>query len=110
MFKKVMAAVDFSAPALELLNAANDLKRMGMEELVVLHVVLPEAAERSIGNHRKRFLSRVDEKRKELSAEGIKFKVIQPVGGPVEEIRELADEENVRSVRSVKAASSVICF
>lgn len=98
MFKKVMAAVDFSAPALELLNAANDLKKMGMEELVVVHVVRPEAAERSIGNHRKRFLSRIDEKRKELSADGIKFKVIQPVGGPVEEIKELAEEENVNLI------------
>lgn len=98
MFKKVLVAVDFSGPALELLNAVADLKKMGLEELVVVHVVRMETAGRGIGAHRKRFLSKIEEKNKELEAEGLKVRVIQPVGSPVEEIKGLAEEENVNLI------------
>ncbi|MEW5785921.1 MAG: universal stress protein [Bacillota bacterium] len=98
MFKKVLVAVDFSGPALELLNAVSDLKEMGLEELVIVHVIRMETAGRGIGAHRHRFLSKIEEKKKELESEGLKVKVIQPVGSPVEEIKGLAEEENVNLI------------
>lgn len=98
MFKKVLIAVDFSGPALELLNAVSDLQRMGLEEMIVVHVVRMETAGRGIGAHRRRFLSEIEEKKKELEAGGLKVKVIQPVGSPVEEIKSLAEEENVNLI------------
>jgi nucleotide-binding universal stress UspA family protein len=95
MFKKVLVAVDFSGPALELLNAVPDLIKMGLEELIIIHVIRMEIAGRGIGAHRRRFLSQVEEKRKELEEQGVKVKIYQPVGSPVEEIRNSAEEENV---------------
>jgi nucleotide-binding universal stress UspA family protein len=98
MFKKALVAVDFSGPALELLNGVSDLKKMGLEELVIVHVVRMEVAGRGIGVHRKRFLSKIEEKKKVLEADGLKVTVIQPVGSPVEEIKGLAEEENVNLI------------
>jgi len=98
MFKKAMVAVDFSGPALELLNAATDLKKMGLEELIVIHVVRTETVGWGIGAHRKSFLSKIDEKKKELESFGFKLKVLQPVGNPVQEIKRLAEEEDVNLI------------
>lgn len=98
MFHKALVAVDFSGPALELLKGVSDLKKMGLEELVIVHVVRMEVAGRGIGVHRRRFLSKIEEAKKELEADGLKVKVIQPVGSPVEEIKGLAEEENVNLI------------
>ncbi len=98
MFKKVLVAVDFSGPALELLNAVSDLKYLGLEELIAIHVVRMEVAGRGIGAHRKRFLQKIEEKKKELEATGLKVRVIQPVGSPVEEIKAAAEEEHVHLI------------
>lgn len=98
MFKKALVAVDFSGPALELLNSVSDLKRMGLEELLIVHVVRMEIAGRGIGAHRKRFLAKIDERKKALESEGLRVKVIQPVGSPPEEIKGLAEEENVNLI------------
>lgn len=98
MFKKVLVAVDFSGPALELLNAVDDLKRMGLEELIVIHVIRMETAGRGIGANRRRFLSKIEQKKKELEEGGLTVRVIQPVGSPVEEIKGVAEEENVNLI------------
>lgn len=98
MFKKALVAVDFSAPALELLKGVSDLKKMGLEELVIVHVVRMEVAGRGIGVHRRRFLSKIEEMKKELETDGLRVRVIQPVGSPVEEIKGLAEEENVNLI------------
>lgn len=95
MFKKVLIAVDFSGPAMQLFNAIPDLRRMGLEELIIAHVVRMETAGRGIGAHRRRFLSQIEGKQKELEAQGLKVKVVQPVGSPAEEIRAVAEDENV---------------
>ncbi len=98
MFKKALVAVDFSGPALELLKGVADLKKMGLEELVIIHVVRMEVAGRGIGVHRRRFLDKIEQIRKELEIDGLKVRVIQPVGSPVEEIKGLAEEENVNLI------------
>lgn len=95
MFKKVLIAVDFSGPAMELFNAIGDLKKMGLEELVIVHVVRIETTGLGIGAHRKRFLAKVNAKCEELRKEGFQVKVLQPVGSPAEEIRRISEEENV---------------
>lgn len=98
MFKKILVAIDFSGPALELLNAVSDLKKMGLEELIIIHVIRMETAGRGIGTHRRRFLDAIEQKKKELETDGLKVKVFQPVGSPAEEIRTLAEEENVNLI------------
>ncbi len=95
MFKKVLVAVDFSGPSLELFNAVNDLRNMGMEELLIIHAIRLETAGSGIGAHKKKFLNKVEERCKEIEAEGCKVKIIQPVGNPSEEIQRASEEENV---------------
>ncbi len=95
MFKKVLLAIDFSGPSFELLNAVEDLKYMGLEELVIIHVIRLETAGVGISTHRRKFLEKVERKCQELENEGYKVKILQPVGNPAEEIRSSAEEENV---------------
>lgn len=95
MFKKVLVAIDASGPSMELLNAVDDLKRMGMEELVIVHVIRTETAGIGLGTRRKRFLENIEQKKDEFISSGLKVNIFQPIGNPAEEIRSLAAEENV---------------
>jgi hypothetical protein len=42
MFKKKLIALDFSGPSMELFNFLTDLRRMGLEELLLVHVIRVE--------------------------------------------------------------------
>lgn len=95
MFKKVLVAIDLSGPSMELLNAVDDLQKLGLEELVVVHVIRREKVGIGINEHRERFLSKIGERKVQLEAEGLKVTVLQPVGNPTEEIISLSGEENV---------------
>jgi nucleotide-binding universal stress UspA family protein len=95
LFKKVLVAIDLSGPSMELLNATGDLKKLGLEELVIVHVIRREKVGIGINEHRERFLNRIEERKARLEAEGLKIKVFQPVGNPTEEITSLSNEENV---------------
>ena len=95
MFKKVLVAIDLSGPSMELMNATDDLKKLGLEELLVVHVIRREKVGIGISEHRKRFLERIEEKKAELEKEGIRVTIKQPVGNPTEEIISLTSEENV---------------
>ena len=95
MFKKVMVAVDHSGPSLELFKAIDDLKKMGLVELVIIHAVRLEASGMGVGAHRKKFLAKIEEYKKTMEESGLKVKVLQPVGSPAEEIRRASEEEDV---------------
>lgn len=109
MFKKVMVAVDFSGPAMELLNAVEDLKKLGLQELVIVHVIRTETAGLGLSASRRDFLKKIGEREQELESEGLSVKVLQPVGSPSEEIRNLAAEEkaNLILIGSLGEGSSV---
>ncbi|MBW6463252.1 MAG: universal stress protein [Firmicutes bacterium] len=94
MFKKVLVAVDFSGPAMELLNAVTDLQHMGLEELVIVHVIRMESAAIGLSAKRRDFLKKIDKRKHELEEQGLSVRVLQPVGNPAEEIKTLAAEEN----------------
>lgn len=95
MFNKVLVAIDLSGPSLELLDATDDLKKMGMEELVIVHVVRLETARLGVEDCRQKFMEIVEDKQKELKEKGYKITVRQPVGDPAEEIERISEEENV---------------
>ncbi len=95
MFKKVLVAIDLSGPSMELLNAVVDLQKLGLEELVIVHVIRREKVGIGINEHRKRFLNTIEERKNQLEAEGLKVTVFQPVGNPTEEITSISGEENV---------------
>jgi nucleotide-binding universal stress UspA family protein len=95
VFRKVLVAIDLSGPSKELLNAVDDLKKFGLEELIVVHVIRREKVGIGISEHRENFLKEVGERIKEMEEKNIKVKVMQPVGNPTEEIISLTEEENV---------------
>lgn len=98
MFRKVLVAVDLSGPAMELLNAVTDLQQMGLEELVIVHVIRLEAAALGLSANRRDFLQKIEKRKQELEEQGLKVEVHQPVGKPSEEIKNLAEEENVNLI------------
>lgn len=94
LFKKALVAIDASGPSMELLNAVGDLKKMGMQELIIVHVIRTELAGIGIGNRRKEFLKNIERKKDEFIAGGLQVNIHQPIGKPSEEIKHLAEEEN----------------
>jgi nucleotide-binding universal stress UspA family protein len=95
LFRKVLVAIDLSGPSMELLNAVDDLKKFGMEELVIAHVIRREKVGIGISEHRERFLNKIGERISELERENLNLKVLQPVGNPTEELISITEEENV---------------
>jgi len=71
------------------------LQHMGLEELVIAHVIRMESAAMGLSAKRKDFLDKIDKRKHELEDVGLKVKVLQPVGSASEEIKSLAVEENV---------------
>lgn len=94
MFKKVLVALDFSGPAMELFNAMDDLRHLGLKELLLVHVVRVELGEED-GIHplQKKFLEKVKSKKAELEQEGFVVNVEVPLGAAAEEIKRLAVEQ-----------------
>ncbi len=96
MFKKVLIALDFSGPAMELFNSLEDLRLLGARELLLVHVVRVEIGEQD-GMHplQKKFLDQVKDKQRELEKEGFSVSVEVPIGAAAEEIKRLAVEQKV---------------
>lgn len=94
MFKKVLMALDFSGPAMELFNSVADLRLLGAEELLLVHVVRVELG-RQDGMHplQRKFLEEVKNKKEELEQQGFKVNVEVPLGAAAEEIKRLAVEQ-----------------
>lgn len=95
MFKKILVAIDFSGPTMELLNAVDDLKKLGMEEMLIIHVIRLETADGGISTHRRRFLQKIEEKCREFEQNGLNIRIFQPIGSPAEDIKRVSEEENV---------------
>ncbi len=90
MFKKVLIALDFSGPAMELFGSIPDLKKIGLEELLLVHAVRVElTAKDGISPIQLKFLDQVKKKKEELEKEGLKVEIEVPIGAPAEEIRKL---------------------
>lgn len=94
MFKKVLVALDFSGPAMELFNSLEDLRRLGCRELLLVHVIRVELGlQDGIHPMQKKFLEKVRSKKEELEQEGFNVTVEVPSGAVVEEIKRLAVEQ-----------------
>lgn len=96
MFKKVLLAVDFSGPAMELFNSLDDLRLLGLEELLLVHAVRVElGAQDGIHPLQKKFLERLQRKKEELELEGLQVNIEVPIGAAAEEIKRLAAEKEM---------------
>lgn len=95
MFKRVLIAMDFSEPAMELFSSVPDLKKLGLEELLLVHVVRVElGAQDGISPVQLKFLDKVKKKKLELEKEGFQVDIEVPVGAAAEEIKQLAEKRN----------------
>ena len=96
MFKRVLLALDSSPAAWELFNIIPDLRIMGMNELVILHVVNIELLQgRSLERYRENYLKLLQGKLEALEGKGIHVKLVMPFGHPSELVALVADEEDV---------------
>ncbi len=96
MFKKVLVALDFSGPSMELFNSLPDLRRLGLQELLLVHAVSSElGAQDGIHPLQQKFLEKVRGKKVELEQEGLRVNVEVPAGAPAEEIKRLAVEKKM---------------
>lgn len=96
MFKKVLVALDFSGPSMELFNSVPDLKKLGLEELLLVHTVRVELrVQDGISPLQLKFLERLKEKKAELEREGFRVEIEVPVGAPAEEIKRLSEQRGI---------------
>ncbi len=101
--------MDSSSAAFELFNCVPDLRKMGLEELLIVHVINFEAVRgEDVQLHKDRFVKRVDDKLKAIEKENIKVKLVIPHGHPAEEIAKVADTENVDLILIGSIGESII--
>lgn len=89
MFKKVLLATDFSQCAEQLWNCVDELKELGMEEVLAAHIAPLMSGGRSQDQAREA----LDAKKAELVSRGINSRSIVRVGLPAHEINDLAVKE-----------------
>jgi len=101
IFSKVLIPTDFSAPAEEVISSIG--RRVGVGEVVLLHVVSKGESEEEVRNSVHEATQRLGVMCRELTKDGIPAKVRIAVGSPIEAIQSVAEEEDV----SMIAMSSV---
>jgi len=95
MYSKVLLAIDLSDVAELLVDHLPNLIKVGLKEVVLVHVVnTREAGDYSekLQEHDKEFL---EKQKLKLNQKGVKVKVEVPIGFPSYEINEIAEEEKV---------------
>ncbi len=109
MFKKVLLAMDSSSAALELFNCIPDLKKMGLQDLLIVHAVNMESLRgEEISAYKERFTKRLEDKIKAIEQENIGVKLLITAGNPSEEIVKAADAENVDLILIGSIGESII--
>jgi len=93
IFAKVLFPTDFSQPSEVALSYLKNVQGIG--ELILLHVVSKGETEAEITANVALATQKVDEIARELAREGLKVTSKVVVGHPVEEIRSLAEKEDV---------------
>lgn len=96
-FKKVLLALDFSEVSKKALKYTKGLKKAGVDEIVILHVVDSKRMETEKEKVELFELAKkeTDAAEKELIRSKFKAKSIYKIGDPLQEILNLAEAENV---------------
>ncbi len=98
--KKVLVATDFSPPSKQLLGCLLEFRCVGVEEIVLIHVVDIRTAGLSTSAFHYYDEEQMEEESARLTKEGFKVSTLVPVGVPAPEI--------VHTARDVGAESIVI--
>ena len=95
VIKKVLLATDFSRPAMQLIDCLDEFQTMGLEEVVLVHVIdsrAPRGAAKAFQAFEQEILNSL---KANLESTGLKVKIMLPVGIPNFEISKIAREDNV---------------
>ncbi len=95
LMKKLLIATDFSPPAQKLLNCIDEFRTMGLEEIVLVHVVdirLGEGLSISLKQEAEERLKQVEDT---LKNKGFRTKLFTPIGFAASEIVNIARQEEV---------------
>ena len=95
LMKKVLISTDFSPPAQKLFNCIEEFKAMGLEEIVLVHVVdirLGEGLSVSLKHEAEDKLKDIETNLTEI---GFKVKLYTPIGFAASEIINIAKQEKV---------------
>jgi len=95
MFKKILYPTDFSNYADEIFQCIDELKAIGVEEVVYVHVVDLKTARGSASMLEENAKSLMEERKKKLEDNGLKVIIHVPTGDPAAEIIKVAEKEDV---------------
>lgn len=108
MYSKILLATDLSASSELLVKCVINLVTLGLQEVVLVHVVsLRDAGDLSekVQEHDKEL---IEKQKKRLEKKGIRVKVEVPIGFPSYEINEIAEKENVSLIMIGSHSRSLI--
>ncbi len=109
MFKKVLLALDSSTAALELFNCLPDLQKMGLRDLLIVHVVNMESLRgEELGTYKERFARKLEDKIKAIEQENIGVKLLILEGNASAEISRAAEAEGVDLILIGSIGESII--
>lgn len=93
-FKKVLLPTDFSKPAMQLLDCLDEFKVLGLEEVVLVHVI-DERSKGSARAYRGIEMQLLEAQKKVAETMGLKVKILVPVAIPNLELTRIGEEEQV---------------
>ncbi|MGM0415286.1 MAG: universal stress protein [Bacillota bacterium] len=93
---KVLLATDFSETAEKLINCLDELKGLGIDEVILTHVInVHRSKVVNVDQFKEANQEKLDKIKEKIEAKGYKVKVKVPVGFPASEINKIARNENV---------------
>ncbi len=93
---KVLLATDFSETAEKLINCLDELKNLGIEEVVLTHVInVHRSKVVNVDQFKESNKEKLEKVKKKIEAKGFKVTIKIPVGFPASEINKVARRENV---------------
>lgn len=98
MFKRILYPTDFSKYAEKLAEALDELKKVGLREVVLVHVIDIRTAGGMTRQFKTHAMEKLGKLREKLESKGLNVKIYVPLGIPFLEITELAQREKVSMV------------
>lgn len=95
LLRKVLIATDFSPPAKRLFECIDELKIMGLEELILVYVINIRLGEGLSTTQQREGEEKLREFEKALKAKGFKVELHTPIGFPASEIASIAKNREV---------------
>jgi len=92
---KVLLATDFSETAEKLINCLDELKGLGIDEVILTHVInVHRSKVVNVDQFKETNQEKLEKVKEKIEAKGFKVTIKIPVGFPASEIKKVAQKEN----------------